>query len=173
MSEWHPDEVELAEAAEAGASRELGDHLRWCSSCRTAAADYEWLGGEIAEALEAGVQDVAVPKPRWRDLEERLRPDGRSTGDQPLLALAGAVALTCIALVAPSLLSHETQRGDFVSPGPVTVGRPLTTSGDDVRLTGASVDSALTVTPAPSATSREGTVSLPFVPPPEPPEPEG
>lgn len=171
MREWHPDELELARASELEAGGDLADHLRWCSRCRAVAADYEWLDEEIAGAFDAGLEEADVPRAGWESVDERLRPRQRSAVGGQFAALVGAVVVTCMMLVAPSVLVREAHGGGRVAGEMATVRLPVSAVVDD-HTSGTGAGPALTMTPALSSSSRRGAVSLPFVPPPEPPEPE-
>jgi hypothetical protein len=171
MKEWHPTEIELAEASDAAAGEELADHLRWCSQCRGVAADYEWLDEGIAAAMDAGLEDVAVPKPAWERVHGSFEARQRVVGGGQVLAVAGAVAMTCLMLGTSSVLGGGMRGRGTVAPGLATAALPIAAPAQD-RLTGESEGPALTMTPGRSARSADTVVSLPFVPPPEPPEPE-
>jgi hypothetical protein len=169
MSEWHPQELELARTSEAGTSGGLADHLRWCSRCRGVAADYEWLEGEITYALDAALKDVPVPQPEWEGVNERLELDPRRVVGRQILAAAATAMMAYLMLVAPSFVGGGLRAEGVPSPdiGPVRV--PVSADGHRV---GTGTELSLTTTPDMSVLSGERTVSLPFVPPPEPPDPE-
>ena len=171
MTERHPTEIELAKAGEAAAREEVAEHLRWCSRCRGIAADYEWLDEGIAAALDAGLEDVAVPKPSWETVHDGFESRQRVVVGGRVLAVAGAVAVACLMLGASSILGGGPYRRGTVAPDMVTAPLPISAPVED-RLTAGSERLALTMTPGRSVGSDGRIVSLPFVPPPEPPEPE-
>jgi hypothetical protein len=163
MSEKHPQELELA-----GASEKLVDHLRWCSRCRGVAADYEWLKEEIPAAFDAGLEAVAVPAPTWESVRDRLRPRQRCAAGRQLVAIAATAVMACLMLVAPSVVVRNAHPRGVLTPDAMAVRVPM---GDDQR-TRAGTRPSLGRTPSPSVSSGDRSVSLPFVPPPEPPDPE-
>jgi hypothetical protein len=179
MREWHPDEVDLAESG--GAGGDLADHLDWCSRCRGLAADYEWLEDEIAAALAGGAEEAPVGRPRWERVKARLKVPRRGLPGGQLLAVGGAVAMTCMMLVAPSIVAGRPGGRRPGRPGRMGARLPVSAPVDDAypylgetlsgSLTEIVTEPAVRMTRS-SASSGHRTVSLPFVPPPEPPEPE-
>jgi anti-sigma factor RsiW len=170
MTESHPHEIELARFSELEDREELASHLQWCSRCRRILADYGWVEGEITSLLEAEADAVSIPHPNWREVRGELgRAERRSRGRERLMA-AGAALVMCLMLGAPFVLGGEAQAqvvpvsGAMTAPVPVSVEDPMTSTRP--RSAGGSV--------AASGQSRKGTmISLPCVPIPTPPTPNG
>lgn len=173
MSEWHPREYELAQVSQSEPNERLADHLQWCSRCRGITADYAWLEEEIAAGFEAGLKDVAVPPSRWERVDEHLRASRARTVGKQLLAVAGAALIACLMLLAPSILNRHVRAEGVIGPTVVPVRVPVS-AHDDRTATGGQGpgQGPLTTTPGSSISSGDRGVSLPFSPPPEPPEPE-
>ena len=167
MNEWHPDELELAQASAARRDGELMDHLRWCAPCRAVAADYDWLDREIPAALDAGLQQVPLPQPNWDGLSARLGLHRQRAVRGQLLAVAGAVMIACLMLVAPSLLSPDLPAAGMLAPDVAVLRMP--TAYEPAAAPSARPSSTVPAV-APHASDHR-SVSLPFVPPPEPPQP--
>jgi hypothetical protein len=169
MTEWHPEPFELAQASERGAARDLVDHLRWCSLCRSTAAEYEWLDEEIPAALDAGLAAVPKPRPEWERLHRRLELNGGRRVSRQALAVGITAAMACLTLTAPSILGGGVRAKGVPVPDVSPVRVPARAESDRT----ATRTNLSFTTPAAVVSSRERAVSLPFVPPPEPPDPEG
>jgi len=170
MSQSHPPEIELARISELKGSKELEEHLRWCSWCRRTLADYGWLQGEIEALLEAEAEAVPVPQPNWQSVRERMgRAERRNKGREMLVA-TGAALVLCLMFGAPSILGRRAEAqavpasGVVTAPAPVSIRDPVTSTRPGAEVGGISV----------SGQSREeARTSLPFVPIPTPPTPQG
>ena len=176
MREWHPDELELAEGGEA--RRDVADHLSWCSQCRALAGDYKWLEGGISATLDAAADEAPLPRPRWDEVKARLSVSRRRLASRQLLAVAAAVAMTCITLVVPSIVRVRLDGRRPGEPDRAAVQMPISISLEDGYLGESLTESVAETGTQPaarmtraSAPSSQRMVSLPFVPPPEPPEP--
>jgi predicted anti-sigma-YlaC factor YlaD len=163
MSEIHLQETELA----SGESKSVTEHLRWCSQCRSAAAEYHWLQERIEDTLAVTANAVSVPHPKWRVVKRRM-----VAGQKRQITGWRASATAGIALVFCAILSLSSIVG-------VTVA--VQTSFPEAVMTPASVTAIISdahkasvATPTPVA-SREGiespsTLTLPPLP--TPPEPD-
>jgi anti-sigma factor RsiW len=170
MTESHPLEIELSRFSELENREEVERHLQRCSRCRRILADYGWVEGEITSLLEAEADAVPIPNPNWRAVHTELgRAERRSRGRERLVA-AGAALVVCLMLGAPFVLGGEAHAqvvpasGLVTAPAPVSVENPvISTRPRSAGGRGAASDK-----------TREGTVvSLPFVPIPTPPTPDG
>lgn len=165
MKENHPRELDLARLSDGQEGGDLAVHLRWCSSCRRILADYDWLQGELRATLDAKAAAAPIPEPDWSEVRGRISsPERQASGRCPLVA-AGAALIACVMLVAPAVLGRGVQAqtpgaGTLVeAPAPVMAPRLEPDGG---------TSSSLTMTPV----DHEPRASLPFVPPPTPPETE-
>lgn len=164
MGEEHPRELELARRSDGGSGDDpLTEHLRWCSGCRRVLADHEWLQGEIATALDAEAAAAPVPSSDWDGVRRRLRRPERQPAQRGALVAAGVALIACVMLVAPSALGRHAHAQGMsagrvsIAPAPVIVPSAGTGMGGGASLRLSPADRAV-------------RVSLPFVPPPTPPE---
>jgi predicted anti-sigma-YlaC factor YlaD len=181
----HPAELDLAWLSDAENRDALAEHMKWCSSCRRVLADYDWLQGELAEALDAQAEVAPVAAPDWDEVRRRLKGSRERLPERRLLVAASVALIACVMLVAPAVLGREVQAqtvlaGELqIAPQPVIgsdtgvdtdVGgsSPAMTPGDTMMPAGKAAFKDTVV-----LEHREGTVSLPFAPPPTPPEQEG
>jgi len=166
MKEKHPSELDLARLSDGENGDELADHVRWCSSCRRILADYDWLQGELAAALDAKSAAAPIADPDWEGVRSCLSNPERDASNRLLLVAAGASLIAFVMLAAPATVGRRVQAqttpGGAVSEAPSPVLAPRV---------GAATEAALSLTMTP--VDRERVVSLPFVPPPTPPEPTG
>jgi len=168
MTGKHPGELDLARLSDSEAGEDLSEHLRWCSSCRRILADYDWLQEEIAEALNARAEAAPVAGPDWESVHKRLRSSRERVSDRRLLVAVSAALIACVMLVAPSLLGREVQAQTRIAAELSAVPQPVMASSADAN---AQPGSLFTVTThADTVMAASGTVSLPFVPPPTPPD---
>ena len=170
MTEGHPLEIELARFGELNDREELERHLQRCSRCRRALAEYDWVEGEVTSTLEAEADAVPVPPPNWHTVRERVGDAERRKRGQRLVVAAGAALVVCLMVGAPSILGRRAQTQAMstsrvvAAPGPVSVERAVTST------------TARTARGQISASGRSREVartSLPFVPIPTPPTPQG
>lgn len=165
MKQQHPDEIELASLSDGEARRGLEEHLRWCASCRRILTDYDWLQRELTGALNAEAAAAPVARPDWGSVRRRLREPRACQSDRRLVIATGVALIAFVMLVAPLLLGRgvpvQAMTIGGLSEAPAPVIAPA--SGGD-----GGAELGLTITPG----NGERRVSLPFVPPPTPPEPE-
>lgn len=168
MSEIHLPETELACAGSGETDICLVEHLRWCAQCRSAAAEYRWLGERIEDALTATADAVDVPRPRWRTVKRRMAAgQNRRIAGWRVSATAGIAFAICTILSLSSIIG-VTVAAQTSSPEAVMTPAPATAVLFDAR-------TPSIATPTPIA-SREGIESpsiltLPLLPP-TPPEPD-
>jgi hypothetical protein len=162
----HLTELELARAAAGDGSENLIDHLRWCGQCRTAVAEYGWLQEEIERTLEAEAAGAPVPEADWMGARERLQSTRPVSAVGRRAAAVSLAAAVCLVVAVPLAVAGGNRawamapRTEEVStaPSPAAVvenGRVGTPTSPAGRMAG-----------------RAERVSLPFVPPPTPPEPQ-
>jgi len=126
MDDVHLHEIELALLADDNeVTAEVTEHLCWCRRCREGAGDCRWLQREIAAMLAAAADTVSVPRPKWREVQRRLRAGRRRLVVRwRLSAVAGIVLIVCFMLVAPAVLgtglvTHASPPGAMCAPSPV------------------------------------------------------
>jgi len=181
MSKIHPRETELAgfseQSGSEGADGQLAEHLRWCARCRSAVAEYRWLEGEVEATLTAAADAIAVSRPEWRTVRERLftlqrrRVAGGRVSAVASVALAFCLMLTVSPVLGPAAV------GRTLSPDAFFARAPLTAAASDEH----GVPCGTLVTPTPVISCAEETPSLSktplaptpaFVLPPTPPQPD-
>ena len=162
----HPTELELARAAGGHRCEDLVEHLRWCRRCRSTLADYEWLQDETERTLTAEADGAPVPDSDWVGLRARLQSPGPlpAVGQRAvavsLAAMVGLIVMVPVVVAGESRARRMAPRLEDV----LTPRTPVAVLGDGRRGTPAS---------RPSGGPRHAQrVSLPFVPPPTPPEPQ-
>jgi hypothetical protein len=106
MSESHLQEIELAQlGSEGGAdgiSSDASEHLQWCKRCRSARAEYHWLGQKVAEALAATSDAVWVPRPQWSVVKGHLTVSRqRHLAGWRVSAIASVALAVCLILIVP------------------------------------------------------------------------
>ena len=165
MSEIHPRETELARFSDKEAGAAVAEHLRWCARCRGVVADYRWLQGEITSTLAVAADTVAVPRPKWWVVQERM-----SAGQRRQMmgwrasAFASVALMVCFMLFAPNFLGPAVVAQ---TPQPeMVMGRAPVTS----FVSGDRVDSMATSTPDISGAEMASSPTPAFVLPPTPPE---
>jgi hypothetical protein len=170
MTQGHLSEIELARVSELENKEKLEGHLRWCSRCRRALADYGWVQGEIEALLEAEADAVPVPQANWQNVRDRLGRAERRNKGKEMLVVAGAALVFCLMVGTPAVLGRKAEAqavpasGIVTAPVPVSIADPVTITSQ--RTAAGSASS--------SGHSREGVkTSLPFVPIPTPPTPHG
>lgn len=161
----HPTELELARWAEDGRPEELMEHLRWCRRCRNDVSEYRWLQEEIDRALKAEAGGAPVPEPDWRCVWKQIdegpgavSPAGRRAAAVSLAAMVCLMLAVPLVVVGGNRAWAMAPRLEDVSTAPTPVP-----AGADGRAG----------TPTSRADGGERQVrreSLPFVPPPTPPE---
>ncbi len=161
----HPSETELALLDGGGSGENVAAHLRWCARCRSAAADYRWLQGEIEGVLAEAADALPVPRPKWWAVQVGVRSGRRRqiVGGR-VSVLAGVLSVICLMLFVPGFpaLAVTAQANQ---PELAAVPAPIT----------APVEHALSVATSTPAISCEEATPLPtpvFAPPPTPPEVE-
>lgn len=162
MNKDHLREIELARVSDGEASEEIAGHVDCCSSCRWRLSDYEWLQREITAVFDTEAAVAAVPRPDWQVVRERVGSSSEKGSERPVLITVGVALIACVILAAPSILGRKVEAQTKGEWNVSTARRPVTAMG--VETTGTR---CLTMTPS----ERDGEVSLPFVPPPTPPEP--
>ena len=161
MREIHLQEAELARIGDGELSAEVMEHLRWCTRCGSALADYRWLQTEIAAALTVRADKIPAPQPRWHDVQKRLCAYQRRLIEMCRVAAASSVGVAiCLMLV--------------VSPFPVVAtAAQLLPPQPTPDPSFATFHAPLSATPTPVLT-REAMVAPPtpiLMPNPTPPEP--
>jgi hypothetical protein len=111
----HPKETDLARLADLNGEAGEGEHLDWCSQCRSRVADYRWLQGEIASALSAVAAAVPVPRPAWWAVEERLLAAQRRANTGRRATAVATVVLTAGLLLSVSLLASTPAAGEMAA----------------------------------------------------------
>ena len=165
MSEAHLMETELAYLSDGESGAEVAAHLRWCARCRSVAADYCWLQGEIETALATVAEAVPVPGSRWWAVQARLFAGRRrQIAGWRVSAFASVVLAVSLMLSAPSFLTPAVVAlGE--QPGAATVPAPVTAF--------AAGESVATPTPVISCADEALPPPTPAVVlPPTPPQPE-
>jgi len=105
MGRSHLREAELASIVDED-GEELPEHLRWCTSCRNALADYRWLEQGVGPTLRAIAAVAPAPPPRWPGVQERLRySQRRAAVSRRLSGVVGAALAICLTLSASPALS--------------------------------------------------------------------
>lgn len=171
MSGIHLRETELACAniskADAPVSTDAGEHLRWCAQCRSAAAEYRWLGERIEDTLVATAGMVDVPRSRWRIVKRRMAAGRkrRITGWRAS-ATAGIALAICAILSLPSVVG-VTVAAQTLPPEAVMTPTSITAVVSD-----ADTSSGATPTPGVSRADIELPSILTLPPLPTPPEPD-
>jgi hypothetical protein len=165
MKRNHPGELELAWLSDDEDRERLMEHVRWCSSCHRILTDYEWLQGEIVAALDAEAANAPVAAPNWAGVRGRLECGRERAMEKRGLVAVGVALMMCVMLVTPAALGRGVEAQTVTSGGVSTVPVPDVALGADL------VTEPATMLPATSR-HRAGAVSLPFVPPPTPPDPE-
>lgn len=170
MSQGHLSETELAQVSESEDREKLEGHLRWCSRCRRALADYGWLQGEVEALLEAEADAVPVPRSNWQTVRDRLGSAERRNKGREMLVAAGAALVLCLMVGTPAVLGRKAEAeaipasGVVTAPAPVSVEDPVTSTSPRTA--------AGRVSASGRSRERERT-SLPLVPIPTPPTPHG
>lgn len=164
----HPLEIDLAFLSDGEMDGNVAAHLRWCARCRSVAADYGWLQGEIESALAAAADAADAPRPRWWAVQAGVRAGRRRqiVGGR-LSSFASVVMAACLMLFAPGFLSPAGATW-MNQPGLTALPRPITVTISDER-----VLPAATSTPAVFCKEATPLPTPAFVPPPAPPRVEG
>lgn len=163
----HLLETELAFLSDGETDDSVAEHLCWCVRCRSTAADYRWLQGEIETILTAAADAVPVPRAKWWAVQAGVRAGRRRQAvGARVSSFASVVMAACLMLFAPAFLSQSAAT-EVKQPQLVVIPAPVTVSVAGER--------AITVdTPTPAICSQEAT-PLPtpaFVLPPTPPKVE-
>lgn len=170
----HLPETELARAGSGETDTCLVEHLRWCARCRSAAAEYSWLGERIEDALTATAVAVDVPRPRWRAVKRRMAAgQNRRIAGWRVSATAGIAFAICAVLSLSSIVG-VTVAAQTSSPEAVMTPASATAVLFTMRVLSDTRTPSI-ATPTPIA-SREGVelssiLTLPPLPP-TPPEPD-
>ena len=107
MRETHLSQTALARLSD-GVSAEAAEHLCRCAHCRSDAADYTWLEGELADTLITAAHTVTL-RPKWWVVRERVLAGQRRRDVRLRLSAAASVALVfCMILVASPVLGLGT-----------------------------------------------------------------
>jgi len=163
----HLPETDLAFLSDGEIDESVAEHLRWCARCRSVAADYRWLQGEIEGALAAAADAAPVPGSKWWAVQAGAQAGRRrQTVGVHISSFASVVMAACLMLFAPAFLSQSAAT-EAKQPQLMVIPAPVTVSVADGR--------AITAdTPTPAICSQEAT-PLPtpaFVLPPTPPKVE-
>jgi len=166
----HLTDIELAQLDEEAADQELRAHIERCPRCRRVAADYGWVEGEIAAALQAKADAAPMPERSWHAIRGRLAQAERRGARGRLMAVSGVALVVSALMIAPWLL--DTGLGDGgTSPAPVvTAPAPPATAGVVTRIGDARAEDTILASVRPSGGSE---MPVPFGPPPTPPENQG
>ncbi|HEY72303.1 MAG: hypothetical protein DRJ03_20210 [Chloroflexi bacterium] len=146
----HLSETDLASLSDGGPDEGAAEHLRWCTRCRSAAADYRWLQGEIEGALAGAADALPVPRSKWRAVQAGVRAGRRRqvVGGR-ISVFASACAAVCLVLFVPGFsglaVAVQANQPELAAvPAPITVP----------------VEHALPVTtPTPAMSCEEATAS--------------
>lgn len=161
MSEIHLQETELA------SGESVAGHLRWCSQCRNAAAEYHWLGERIEDTLAAAADSVSVPRSKWRVVKRRM-----AAGQKRQITGWRASATAGIALAFCAILSLSSIVGVTVAVQTSFPEAVMTPASVTAIISGAHTTSGATPTPVASREGIESTSTLTLPPLPTPPEPD-
>ena len=162
----HLTDLELAQEAEERTSDYVREHLRWCSACRRAAAEYGWLEDELGRALKAEAGRARLPGPAWEAVHRRIRtprhhvPPGRRAAALSLALMVSVMVLAPLVMVGGNWAWATAARLEDLTTAPA----PAAVTVDEGEGT------------PPSSATAAGRhlqrVSLPFEPAPTPPEPQ-
>ena len=135
MSKIHPRETELAGFSDQSDSEDadgrLAEHVRWCARCRSAVAEYRWLEGEVEATLTAAADAIAVSRPEWRTVRERLFTlQRRRVVGGRVSAVAGVALAFCLMLTISPVLGPAAA-GRTLSPDAFFARAPLTAAASD------------------------------------------
>ena len=161
MRETHLRESELAHIGDGKLSTEVAEHLRWCTRCSSAAADYRWLQTEITATLSMRAHKAPAPQPRWQDVRQRLCTYQRRLMEMCRIAAASTIGVAISLMLVASPIPVVATGTQALPPQPT----PDPSS--------ATFNAPVSATPTPALT-REVAVppSTPvLVPNPTPPEP--
>ncbi len=128
MNDWHPQDIELARFSEfpddewekdglgIGMRRErIAAHLRWCTRCRSLAAEYDWLRQAMVVSLRDVADSAPTPTPKWHHVRGGVLAQERRWGLGVRLSAAfGAALLVCQLLVAVPIW-HGAQPNGMVA----------------------------------------------------------
>jgi predicted anti-sigma-YlaC factor YlaD len=176
MSGIHLQETKLAcvgsaepdADASALSGESVTEHLRWCSQCRSVAAEYHWLRERIEDTLAVTANAVSVPRPKWRVVKRRMAAGQKRQITGWRASATAGVALAFCAILSLSSIAGVTAAVQTSFPEAVMTPVSVTVIISDVH-------TASGATPTPIA-SREGiespssTLTLPPLP--TPPEPD-
>jgi hypothetical protein len=177
MSELHLHETELAcvtsgevcvpADANAPASAGVAEHLRWCTQCRSTAAEYRWLEERIEDALAEAASTVSVPRPKWQAIRRQMTVEqNRQVTGWRASATAGITLAIC------AILSLSSIVGGMVIAQTSSPEAVMTPASVTAILSDGYVPSGATPTPGASCAGMESlsTLTLPTIP--TPPEPD-
>ncbi len=170
MIEGHLTETELAQLSEEAVDQDLKVHVEGCLQCRQVAADYGWVEGEIAAALQAKAGGVPVPERSWQAVRDQVRQGDHRSGRRRLLVVAGVASILLATIIGPWLLDSDVEVQRASSFAAVTAPAPPATTGLMTRVGPARPQGT---TSESIRHSREAGGAVPFGPPPTPPENQG
>jgi hypothetical protein len=165
----HPSDHDLACVTEDSATEDVAAHVRDCARCRSAVADFRWLGDELEAVLAAAVETVPVPRPAWRAvrahltaIQRRQMVRGWASACASVLLAAGLMfgAPNFVNMAGLATTAQAAQAKAIIAPTP----RPPI-------VTGASPATYVTSTPAVSNDHRAPLPTPAFKLPPTPPDP--
>ena len=163
MAEYHISESQLAELDEGAAVARPGDHLSWCRECQNAAAEFRWIGRELAAGMREDAARLRAPSLDWRSVAIRAGVAQRRAALLRCGSLAASMLLmVCTFAVTSSLMGMATSDVGTVGPPPL----PHPVLAETRRL-----EPALMATPAPESSTVEadGALTPVLVPLPTPP----
>jgi len=137
MDQDHLTELDLAGHTD-GASESVEEHLRWCSRCQGAAAEYRWLEDELTKVLAAAGDAGMVPRPKWWTVSGRLALDRRRLATArrasvlASVVLSASLLISCSGLFGPALAAGSEP---VVAPAKATVPEMQPSDGTDGEVT--------------------------------------
>lgn len=161
--ENHPRERDIAGYSDGRVDEEIRRHVAWCSDCRRVLADHAWLEGELVETLRTQATEARLPSSDWEGVRRRLQgPEQERVESRPMIA-AGVAMMLFVLAAAPMLLGSDVHAQLGAGSTLATAPRPVIATGVKVART-----ASLPLDHVSAPGNRH--LSLPFVPPPTPPE---
>jgi predicted anti-sigma-YlaC factor YlaD len=157
---------------DAAVGADVAEHLHWCAQCRSAAAEYRWLGERIEETLAEAAGEVNVPRPKWRAIKQQMAAgQNRQITGWRASATAG-IALAVCAILSLSSIVGVTVAGQTSPPEAVMTPASVTAILSDAYTPSGATPTPGAPTPGVScnSTGSPSTLTLPTIP--TPPEPD-
>jgi len=104
---------------------DIVEHLRWCTRCRSAAAEYDWLQEEIASTLGVVAEAVSIPRPQWREVSGRLLVGHRRAVVRHQLSGAVGIVAVCLMVIGSSVMGASAAAQSAQAPEIVTAPPPI------------------------------------------------